>query len=116
MQARTALPADGQKSFLVWFRADVAAVVFTVRVVVCAAAPVMVAEPGTLHVAGSLAATGVIAQLRAIGPVNPPAGVKVIVEVLAVVAPGATVTAVPVTLKLGGRFSVYVALATALDE
>jgi hypothetical protein len=34
-------------------------------------------------------------------PVKPPAGVTVIVEVFPVVAPGATVTAVPLIVKLG---------------
>ena len=100
--ARTALPADGQKSLRVWFRAEEAAVVLTVRAVVCAAAPVIVTEEGTLHVAGSFAAKGVIAQLRLIAPVNPPEGVKVMVEALPVAAPATTVMAVPLTLKLGG--------------
>jgi acyl dehydratase len=72
----------------------VAAVVLTVKVAVCADAPVIVTDTGTLHVAGSLEAVGVIAQVRLIAPVKPPAGVRVMVEVLAVVAPGGTVTAV----------------------
>jgi hypothetical protein len=115
MHARAVPPADGQNSFLVWLEDVVAAAVFTVRVVVSAVAPLIVIEAGTLHVAGSLAASGVIAQLRLIAPVNPFEGVKVMVEVLPVVSPGATVRAVPATEKLGaGRLMVYVALATAL--
>jgi uncharacterized membrane protein YdfJ with MMPL/SSD domain len=70
-QARAALPADRHKNLSRSFRAEAAAVVFTVRVVVCAVAPLMVAEAGMLQVAGSLAATGVMAQLRLIAPVNP---------------------------------------------
>jgi hypothetical protein len=62
----------------------------------------MVTDAGTLHVAGSLAAVGVMAQLRVTVPVKPFAGVTVIVEVLPVVAPGATETAEPVTMKVGG--------------
>ena len=91
--------------------------VVTVRVVVCAVKPLMVAEAGILHVAGSLAAVGVIAQLKLITPVNPFEGVKVIVEVFPVVAPGATVIGVPAMEKLGGgKLMVYETLATALGE
>jgi len=82
-------------------------VVFTVSVVVCADAPVMAAEAGRLHVAGLVAAVGAIVQLRLMVPVNPPDGVRGMVEVFPVVAPGATVTAVPLTVKLGeGKFMV----------
>ena len=42
----------------------------------------------------------VMAVVRATLPVKPPAGDSVIVEVLAEVAPGATVTAEPLTVKL----------------
>jgi hypothetical protein len=45
-------------------------------------------------------------------PVKPPAGVTVIVEVFPVVAPGETVTAVPLTVKLGLTAAVT---ATELD-
>src|ERR1039458_8417159 len=70
----------------------VAAVVATVSVEVCAVAPLMVTEAGErLHVAGSLAATGLTAQVRATAPVSPFEGVTVIVELLPVVAPGTTV-------------------------
>jgi hypothetical protein len=98
--AKAVPPTNGGKNLLVRLRAEVAGVVFTVRVTVCAAELLMVAEAGMLHVAGSLAAVGVIAQLRLITPVNPLEGVKVIVEVFPIVAPGATLTAVPVMEKL----------------
>ena len=100
-QATGGPPTNDHKSFLAGFKAELAAVVFTVRVIVCAVQPLMVAELGRLHVAGSLAAVGVIAQLREIAPVNPPDAVKLIVDVFPVVAPGATLTAVPVMEKLG---------------
>jgi len=92
-------PRDGQKILAGSFRAVVGGVVMTVRTAVCGPAPVIVAEDGMLQVAGSLAAVGVMAQLRAIAPVNPPPGVRVMVEVLPLVAPGATVTFVPVREK-----------------
>lgn len=87
----------------------VAAVVYTVSVDVCAA-PLIVTEAGMLHVAGSLAASGVMAQLRLTGPVNPPDGVTVIVELFPLVTPGATETVVPVMVKVGvaGRLTVKV--------
>jgi hypothetical protein len=97
MHARAVPPTDVPKNLLVRLRAEVGDMVFTVRVVVCAVELLMVTEGGMLHVAGALAAVGVIAQLRLITPVNPPEGVKLILEVFPVVAPGATLTAVPVT-------------------
>jgi acyl dehydratase len=100
MHARPVPPTNGRKN-LVRLRAELGAVVVTVRVVVSAVEPLIVTEAGMLHVAGSLAAAGVIAQLRLIAPVNPPDGVKVIVDVFSVVAPGATLTTVPVMEKLG---------------
>ena len=105
--ARAGLPIDDPKNFLTPLKADVAPVVFTVRVAVCADAPEIVTDWERLHVAGSLAAVGVIAQVRFTVPVNPPDGVRVIVDVLPEVAPGATVTAVPEIVKLGdGRIMV----------
>lgn len=106
MHARAAPPADGQKNFLAGLRADVAAVVFTVRITVFAVEPLIVAEAGMVHVAGSLTAAGVMVQLNVIDPVNPFDGVKVIVDVFPVIAPGETVTGVPLTVKLGGRLTV----------
>ena len=76
--------------------------VLTVRTTVCTLDPLIVTDAGMVQVAGSFVAMGVIAQLRLITPVKPPEGVKLIVEVFPVVAPGVTVTAVPVTEKLGG--------------
>jgi hypothetical protein len=103
--ASAAPPADGQKSFLVWLREVVAAVVEMVSVEVCAVVPEKpVSDAGDrLQVAGSLAALVVKAQVRATVPVNPACGVTEMVEVLPVVAPGvAMVTAVPPMVKVGG--------------
>ena len=70
-----------------------------VRVAICAVVPLIVTEVGEiLHVAGSVAAFDVNEQLRFTMPVNPPDGVTVMVEVLPVVAPGATLIA-PLLLK-----------------
>ena len=81
------------------------------RVAVPAVGPVMltgVVEP-KLKVGAATAPDGldVMAAVSATFPVNPTAGVKVIVEVFPAVAPGATVTAEPLTVKLGsGRLMV----------
>jgi hypothetical protein len=84
----------------------VGAVVEIVRVAVPAEAFVMltgVVEP-KLKVGRSCAPVGVLvtAAVSATLPVKPPLGVTVIVEVFPVVAPGDTVTVVPLTVKLGG--------------
>jgi hypothetical protein len=57
-----------------------------------------------LKVGASTAPVGldVSAAVRATLPVKPPAGVTLMVDVFAVVAPGATDTAVPVMAKVGG--------------
>jgi hypothetical protein len=68
----------------------VASVVFSVSVAVTAEVPAMLTEDGMLQVAG-VPVVGVTAQLRATGPVKPPTGVMVMVEVLPVVAPPSTV-------------------------
>ena len=99
--ARAVPPTNGRNDFPSPWRAELAAVVFTVRLAICAAVPLMVTEVGMLHVAGSLAAAGVMAQVRPIVPVNPPVGVKVIVDVFPAVAPGVTLMAGPVMEKLG---------------
>ena len=81
------------------------AVVATVRVPVPAALPVMLTGlEFKLKVGGATAPLGlvVIAAVRATLPVNPPVGVRVIVDVLPVVAPAAMLTGVPATVKLGG--------------
>ena len=80
-------------------------VVMMVRVPTSAALPVMrrgVAEL-KLKVGGSKAPLGLVvrAAVRATLPVKPPVGVTVIVEILPVVAPGATLTEVELTMKLG---------------
>ena len=82
-----------------------ACVVEMVRMAVPAAEPEMligVVEP-KLKVGGFTAPAGpaVTAAVSAALPVKPPAGVTVMVEVFPVVAPPATVTAVPATVKLG---------------
>jgi len=83
----------------------VAAVVAMVSVAVPAVAPVMltgVVEP-KLRVGGYRAPGGLVVTAAVITtlPVKPPAGVTVMVEVFPVVAPGVTVTAGPLTVKLG---------------
>ena len=83
------------------FCALLPAVVVTVRVAAAAAVPVMFTDAGRPQV-GTL--TGlemlvVTAQERFTVPVKPLAGVKVIVAVLPVVAPGATVME-PLLLRL----------------
>ena len=68
-----------------------------------------------LHVAGSFAAAGVIAQVRLTIPVKPFDGVTAMVEVFPLVAPGSTVIAFPVTANVGGGpgFTVSVVVAEA---
>jgi len=83
----------------------VAAVVVIVSVAVPAEVPVMLTglvEP-KLKVGGYWAPVGleVTAAVSITLPVKPPAGVTVMVEVFPVVAPGVTVTAMPLTVKLG---------------
>jgi hypothetical protein len=84
-----AVPADGHKSFLNSSLALVAEVVYIASVELCAPAPVIATEPGdNVHVGGSLAAVGVIEQVRFTVPVKPLDGVTVTVTVFPVVAPG----------------------------
>lgn len=79
----------------------VAAVVVTVRVAVCEAAPDTLTDPGVnAHVAGSFAPLGpATEQARATLPVKPPEGVTVIVDVLPVAAPAASVRLVGLALR-----------------
>jgi hypothetical protein len=100
MQASTEPPVDGQKICNCWFIA-VAAVVVTVSKTVCGVVPLMVTEAGTLQVAGSFVAAGVMAQLRATAPVKPLDGVTVIDDTFPMVAPGATEIDVPIMVRLG---------------
>ena len=96
----------------------VAAVVVTVSVEVWAVAPLIVTEAGeTLHVAGSLAAAGLTAQVKATAPLNPPDPVTLMVAPLPVVAPGLTVM-LPLLLraKLGGTTTTaFTVTVTALE-
>ena len=119
IQARAAPPAAYQGTPLCLGRtraALVAAVVVIVSVAVPAEVPIMLTglvEP-KLKVGGYWAPVGleVTAAVSVTLPVKPAAGVTVIVEVFAVVAPGGTVTAVPLTVKLGLTAAVT---ATELD-
>jgi hypothetical protein len=81
------------------------AVVTIVRVPAPAALPVMLTGlvELKLKVGGNTAPLGLVVRtaVRPTLPVKPPVGVTVIVEVLPVVAPGATLTAEPLTVKLG---------------
>jgi hypothetical protein len=97
----------------------VAAVVEMVRVAVPVAAPAMLTglvEP-KLRVGAYCALAGleVTAAVSVTLPVKPPEGVTVMLEVFPVVAPAATVTAVPVTVPAGvALFTVRVTLAVAV--
>jgi hypothetical protein len=97
---------------------EVLAVVEMVSVAVPAVEPLMATGlvVPKLSVGGTTAFAGleVIVAVSATLPVKLLAGVNVTVEVLPVVAPATTETAVPTMLKLGGRLMVYVALATGL--
>jgi hypothetical protein len=91
-RARAVPPVAGQKIFRGALRALLAAVVEAVSVEVTAAEAVILAVAGDrLQVAGSLAAVGLMLQVSATLPVNPPEGVTLMVEVFPVVAPGETV-------------------------
>ncbi len=70
-----------------------------------------VVEP-KLKVGRSCALVGLLvtAAVSATLPVKPPAGVTVMVDVFAVVAPGVTVTAVPPIVKLGATVALTVKL------
>jgi hypothetical protein len=107
--ARTAPPVDGQNSLSGWLNA-VAAVVLTVKVTVCADAPVTLTDVGVREqLAAAFDAVGVMAQERLTVPVNPPDGVTEIVDVLPVVAPLVTVM-LPLLLRakvpVGAAFTV----------
>jgi hypothetical protein len=105
-QARVPAPCQGSRRSMGYVKALlVAAVVVTVRVAVCAAAPAIrtgLVEP-KLSVGKYTAPFGleVIAAVSVTLPVKPLAGVIVTVDVFPLVAPGATVTAVPLTVTVG---------------
>ncbi len=85
------------------FALAVAAVELIVIVAAAALAPAMVAEVGRMLQAGGYFAPAgdpVSAQVRLTGPVNPPIGDTITLEVLPVVAPGAAIVlGAPLTLK-----------------
>ena len=79
----SAVPAEGHSSFFNRFSALVAAVVNTVNVELCVAVPVIVTDLGDMvQVGESLAAAGLIEQVRFTVPVNPFAPDTVIVSAL----------------------------------
>jgi hypothetical protein len=87
----------------------VGAEVVTVKVAVPLLAPVIVTGVVVpkLKVGGSTAPVGLVAivAVSETGPVKPPDGVSVMVDVFPVAAPGATETAVPATAKPGPQRS-----------
>jgi hypothetical protein len=90
-----------------------------VSVELCAEVPVIVTEVGDkVHVGGSLAAIGVIEQLKVTVPVNPFDDVTVIGTVFPVVAPGAMLSdELPLpTTKVGDAFTVSAKVADAVNE
>jgi hypothetical protein len=121
-QASVAPPAayQGTPGRLGWTSAAlVAAVVVMVRVAVPAGVPVMLAglvEPklkeGRYWAPAGLEVTEAVSATL---PVKPPAGVTVMVDVFPVVAPGARVTAVPLTVKLELAGEVTVTAADVPD-
>jgi len=93
-------------------------VVLTVRVSVAAAAPVMFTEVRGMHVTGLVAPVGllVVAQARATVPVNPFAGVTVMVEVLPVVAPAIKLRVVGLLLTANVGAAVTVTFTVVFCE
>lgn len=94
----------------------VIAVVEMVSVQVPADAPVMltgVVAP-KLKVGRLVAPVGLVARaaVKATLPVKPPLGVTLTVDVFPVVAPGATLTAVPLRVKLGGTAAETITFTT----
>jgi hypothetical protein len=87
--ASTTPPVDGQKSLRGVLKA-VAAVVPMVSVEVTAPLVIVTDGDESAQDAGSLAAVGVMAQVRFTVPANPPDGVTEITDVLPLVAPGLT--------------------------
>jgi hypothetical protein len=79
------------------------AVVLIVSVPVAAVVPAIVTELVTLHAGAEIPPGGLVnTQVRFTVPVNPPAGVTVMVDVFPLVAPGRTETLPPLlNVKLG---------------
>jgi hypothetical protein len=87
-------------------------VVVTVSVEVT---PGVIEDGERLHVAGSLVAVGVMAQVRVTVLLNPPDGVTLIVDVLPLVAPGATLMSPLLErAKVAGAAEVTVTLTAAV--
>jgi len=83
---------------------------------VCAAAPLIVSEGGErLHVTGSTASIGVTEQLRLTVPVNPFAGITVMVAVFPFVAPGAMLIAEPLNENVGAAVTVRAMVVVAVS-
>jgi hypothetical protein len=102
-------PVVGQNSRISRFAELVAVVVLIVSVEVCVVLPLIVTEDGERpHVAGSLAAVGLIEQLKLTVPLNPFEGATEIVTVLPVVAPGSMliVPPPPLPVKVGAGLTV----------
>lgn len=122
-QARTALPPANHGAWRGKAEDEVqeleAAVVAMVSVAVPAPAPVMLTGDVApkLRVGRFTAPLGleVTVAVSATLPTKPPAGVMVMVEVLPVVAPGATEAAVPATAKLGGVSAINPVVAETLE-
>ena len=94
-RARAVPAVVGKKIFSGAFRALLAAVVVTVSVEVTGVEDVISTVAGDrLQVAGSLAAVGLMLQVSATLPVNPPEGVTLMVEVFPVLEPRTTLTGV----------------------
>lgn len=119
-RAKTAPPADDHNELAGLLSAVVAGVVFTVNTSVCAVVPLMATDGAArLHVGRSLAPEGelVMEQVIATAPVNPPAGVTVIREVLPVVAPGLKLILPPlVRAKLGGAVTLTVTEVNCVND
>ncbi len=83
----SAVPAAGRHAG--WIRSLVAAVVVTVSVDVCVVVPLNVTDDGeSVHVGGSIAATGAMEQVRFTVPEKPLVPTTLIVAVFPVEAPG----------------------------
>jgi hypothetical protein len=114
-------PVEGQNNLFIWFSLLVAAVVVTVSVEVCAVLPLSVTEAGLrLQLAGSLAAVGLMEQLRFTVPEYPFVPARLMVEVFPVVAPGLTVIApllpaAPLAWKVGCPVTVSETVVVAFN-
>lgn len=108
--------AQGHGNLFISLMALDGAVVVTVSVEVCAVFPLRVTEEGLkLQVAGSLAAVGLIEQLRFTAPEYPFVPITLIVEVFPVVAPAFTLIAASLLLAPKDASAVIVS-ATVVDE